>query len=404
MENRRCNDWISSYLKFVEHTESPISFHIWSAISAISASLERRCQMYWGHTVIWPNQYIILIGSSAQSRKGEALSRIADITDSTELNLVSSSITREAMIQTFVTNQQIITNPATGDVSNQCALYCVSQELAVLLGQKNIKFLADLTDWYDSKDRWSYRTMSRQDEIIEGVCLNLLGASAPDWLSSIFPVEVVGGGFTSRCILIVEKNKGKIVADPNLYPVDRDLQEDLIYDLQRIQQLTGEFRFSQEAHDTYVAWYTQQEENMKRGISPIQDPRFGSYMGRRATHIKKVGMAISASRGDDMIINSNDFDRACTILEAAEKKMSSAFNVLGEAKFVKSSTDILNFIQSRGRVSRSVVMRLFYRDVDAWSLEQIEVILQRMKVLKIYSDPAGNEVYYEYVKPEPDEG
>ena len=354
--------------------------------------------MYWGHSKIYPNQYILLIGSSGRSRKGEALNRILDITSNTELNSVSSSITRESFISTFIESSEVVTNHETGEVESQCALFCVSEELAVLLGQKNTKFLADLTDWYDSRDSWSYRTMSRGSETIEGVCLNLLGASAPDWLSSIFPIEAIGGGFTSRCILVVERDKGKIIADPNLYPVDRDLQEDLIIDLQHIQTLTGEFRFSEEAHKDYVAWYTNQEENLKRGISPIHDPRFGGYVSRRATHVKKVGMVMSASRGDDLVINSSDFKRARVILENTEKKMASAFNTLGEAKFAKSSTDILNYIMSKGKVSRAVVMRNFYLDVDAWALEQIEVILTRMKVIKVLHNPTGDEVYYEYIR------
>lgn len=352
--------------------------------------------MYWPPQTIYPNQYIILIGPSGRSRKGEAINLAFDIVRSLDLSFGSSSMTREALIRTFIDSEKSFTDETTSKPKSQCAIYCISPELSVFLGQRDIKFLADLTDWYDSKDVWDYMTVSRGNEQIHGVCFNLLGATAPDWLSSIFPSEAVGGGFTSRCVLVVERNKGKIVADPTILGIDYELRDKLIHDLRLIQSLSGEFRFTDEAKQEYVQWYEDQERKLVRGISPVKDSRFSGYVSRRATHIKKVCMAISASRSGELIINKSDFIRAKSIILAVEKNMASSFENLGEGRFTKQIGEIITFIKAREKTTRSEILNRFYNDVDSWTFERIENLLRQMKVIITTELPDQADRAYEW--------
>ncbi len=274
-----------------------------------------------------------------------------------------------------------------------CSATCVSDELSVFLGQKHIKFLADLTDWYDSRDVWTYETKHQGTDRLMGVCLNLLGATAPDWLPSILPQEAVGGGWTSRTIFVVEEYKGKVVPDPNIVGVNEALKENLAADLEQIHLLTGLIVFSDKALACYIEWYKRQEAGIKKGIFPVPDPRFAGYTARRATHIKKVCMALSASRGDDMIVTLKDFNRGVAILEATEKKMSRAFGGLGKARFADITNSVLNYIMARKKIMRSELLRRFRGDIDSWSLEQIERVLEQMKVIRITLKDDGDVEY-----------
>lgn len=96
---RRLNDWVTGYLKFTENTESPVSYHVWTAISVISGALQRKCLFRWGHSVIYPNQYIVLIGPSGQSRKGEAMRLGKPFLEHIGIPLVSQRIIHEALIR-----------------------------------------------------------------------------------------------------------------------------------------------------------------------------------------------------------------------------------------------------------------------------------------------------------------
>ena len=394
MTDRILPDWLSSYLKYTEDTEPPLSYHVWTGISMIAAALQRRVHMPWGHEKIYPNMYILLIGPSGKCRKGTAMGMGRDLITAVQgISLVSESITREALIRFM---KQNITNMPTegGNVAFQCAVTCISPELSVFLGQSDIKFLANLTDWFDSSDVWTYETKNSGTDKIQGVCFNLLGATAPDWMQSMFPQEAIGGGFTSRCIFIVEDEKRQIVPIPIFTEDHAKLRQALIKDLEAIVTINGTYKFDKQAMAAYVAWYKEQEDITKRGEIIIDDPRFVGYCERRATHVKKLCIIITASRTDSTNIQEKDFNQALALLKAAELKMSKTFGGLGRAQYSDITESVLEYIMKRGEVKRSELLRVFYKDMDTPTLKIVEEVLSQMKVIKIYHDPEQQEVLY----------
>lgn len=400
MSLRRLEDWISGYLEYSQETESPISYHAWTGISLLAAALSRKVYIRWGYEIIYPNMYIVLVGPSGKCRKGSAMNLGKDIISGLGIKVTSESITREALIRSMKRAVASYTEPDTGIVRFHCSLTAMSSELSVFLGQNDVKFLADLTDWYDSLDNWTYETKNVGTDEIKGVCFNLLGATAPDWLQSILPEEAIGGGFTSRIIFIVEEQKRKTIPLPIISDRLTMLREALKEDLEKISILAGEFEFTDETREIYAAWYQKEDDNIKEGNPVIADPRFAGYCERRATHVRKLCMLFSASRGEDLLITQNDFARSLDILTAAEKKMEKVFSGLGTTPYAKITEKILNFFQERKRVSRSELLVVFYRDLDMSILDTIEKTLVAMKVIRVIIDLKNNEVYYEWNKNE----
>lgn len=381
---RRLNDWLASYIEYTRDTEPPLSYHTWTAISIIASTLQRRCFIQWGHNPIFPNNYIVLIGPSGLTRKGEALSLGRPFLEHVGVTIASNRITNEQLCK-YIGDNTTSYKGVDGKVELQSATTIYSSELHVFLGRANIDLLAALTDWYDCLPRWEYSTKHHGKDELTGLCVNLLGATAPDWLPSMLPHEAVGGGWTSRTIFVVEDYKGKVIVDPNeeKYAPNAKLKKALEEDLERIKILSGKFELSPDALEAYKSWYLGQENWMKKGRFPIPDPKFSGYCSRRATHIKKIAMCMSASRGDDLIIRIEDFNRAKALMEAAEKKMPRAFRGLGRARFADLTEATLSFIASRGECLRSDLLKKFYRDIDAWTLDQIERVLVQMKVIDV---------------------
>lgn len=395
---RKLPDWLSAYLTFTENSEPPLSFHTWTALSCISGALQRKVYMKWGHSTIYPNQYIILVGPSGQSRKGEAINIGKSLLTDVGVPTTAERVTREALIRFMKTKVTNYTDPPTRRIVFQSAVTCISEELSVFLGQREIGMLSDLTNWYDSRDEWTYETKNSGTDRVMGMCFNLLGGTAPDWLPSMLPQEAIGGGFTSRCLFVVEEHKRKVVADPNLSAEDHRLRAQLSMDLESINLLAGEMRFSPAAKQRYEEWYISEEGKYKAGKAAIIDPRFAGYSARRATHIKKIAMALSASRGDDLVISENDFARAVGLMNAVEKKMPRVFIGLGKARFAEATETVLIYIQAQGEVNRNEVLRRFYRDVDAYTLEQVEKVLVQMGMVQVMRNGTG-EPRYKYVGP-----
>lgn len=397
---RELNGWLDNYLKYTENSESPLSYHIWCGLSVIAGALQRRVYLRWGlGRVIYPNLYTVLIGPSGRTRKGVAIGIAKEFLKSVPNVTVTpeSSSGRQAMILAMKRASLNFQDPTDGKIKFHCAVTAFSEELSVFLGQGDIAYLSNLTDWYDSKDDWEYETVGRGKDSLQGLCLNLMGGTAPDWIQSMIPHEALGGGFTSRIIFIVEEVKRKLV--PKYMPTQEELalQELLTRDIQRIAQLVGEVTFSPEAEKLYVEWYIDQDTALSAGRPAISDPRFAGYCERRATHLQKLMIICSASRGDDLVIQDVDFVTALKLLTDAEKNMPKTFGGLGKSRMSDESNVIINYIQKVGTTTRTVLLRQFYRDVDPQTLSNIEALMTQMGVVKIRLLPDSGDKMYTWI-------
>lgn len=350
--------------------------------------------MEWGHTTIYPNQYICLIGPSGV-RKGEPLTIAQTLLDRIpRMQMVAEAITKQALIKRIKESMDAFS--ADDRMAMQCAVTILAEEFAIFLGDNDTGFLADLTAWYDARGKWTYETKhSGKDEII-GVCVNILASMAPDWIPVSIPTAAIGGGFTSRILFVVETQKGRTIADPGLYQIDEGLFDDLVHDLERIHSIVGPYTFDKEAKEHYMEWYIKQEKNTQAGRPALKDPRFSGYVSRRQTYIKKIAMACSASRSDDRIITEADFRRARLFLEGAEKNMEGVFGKVGKNVYVGQTQEVMEFIRSKGKVSKAQIMQAFYRDIDGKSFDIIEATMLATQMVRRTLSTQDGEAIYEW--------
>lgn len=394
---RELKDWLESYLEYTENSESPISYHTWCGLSVIAGALQRKVYLKWGlGRVIYPNLYAVLVGASGRTRKGVAIGIAKDfLKNLPSITVVpESSSGRQAMILAMKRALSNFSDPTDNKIKFHSSVTAFSEELSVFLGQGDIAYLSNLTDWYDSKDDWEYETVGRGKDTLQGLCLNLMGGTAPDWIQSMIPQEALGGGFTSRIIFIVEEVKRKIIPKYVVTPEEERLKELLQVDIERISQLAGEITFTPDAEQLYIDWYIEQDTALSAGKPVITDPRFAGYCERRATHIQKLMILCSASRGDDLKINAADFHRAHKLLSDAEKNMPKTFGGLGKSKMSDQSDAVINYIKKTGITTRKALMQKFYRDIDPMTLSNVEVLMQQMGVVKIKLMPeTGDKTY-----------
>lgn len=395
---RELDDWLDGYLTYTENTEPPRSYHTWCGLGLIAGALQRKVYLQWGFERIYPNLFTVLVGPSGRARKGIALGIAKTLL--LELSTVSvapEASNREVLILAMKRANGNFKDPTSGKIVFHCAITAFSEELSVLLGQGDIKLLANLTDWYDSKDAWTYETVSRGRDELQGICFNLLGATAPEWIQSMLPQEAVGGGFTSRVIFIVEENKGKTVAAHDITAKEISLRGELKRDLERMNQLCGGFEFDTAGRQAYISWYEEQDRLLSKGKPAVEDIRFAAYCERRSTHLRKLMILASASRGDSLLLTGDDFARAKRILEAAETKMGKTFGGLGKSKTSDATEQILEYIKHVGTTTRSVLLTRFYRDIDNNTLQEIETMLENMKVVEIKLLTDNREKIYKWI-------
>ena len=389
MSSRILPDWINGFREMTYSGESPEIYKEWVAVSTIAAALQRKCFTQW-ESIIYPNLYIVLVGGAGAARKGTIMAPALDILKEVGIKVASNSITREALIEQFI-NSMLITQYKDRDGNDvfkeHCSLTVFSKELAVFIGEADHTFMVALIDWYDCDKNWEYKTKKRGDEYIRGVFLNLIGATTPTLLYKVFPVDTaIGAGLASRTIFVYADRKSKINALPFPTKEELDLKEHLIRDLGVINTLSGEFILTEEFARLYVDWYEDMCEN-----PPIKEVLLTSYLERRATHLRKICMIMSASRSDEMVLRPEDFHRAVDLMVRTEKDMPKVFGGYGKRDVASLFEPLIAIIMRAGSkgVTFTELIAQFYKDLSKEDLKDMIATLESMGKLEIENTKEG---------------
>jgi hypothetical protein len=394
---RRLSDWLESYLVYTNNSEPPELFHTWTAISTVAAALERKCVMYWGPLRFYPNMYIVIVAPSGKARKGTAMSYGKDMLSRLGVHMAAESITREALVREILNSFDTTINEATSEMTHHSSITIYAPELVVFLGYNQQQLMMDLTDWYDCghgpEGKWTYRTKTQGTDELIGVWVNLIGATTPDLLRSSLSMDAIGGGLTSRIIFVYEEDKRKSVAAPFLTNAERQIGEDLYYDLEQIHMLSGQFKASRAFLDLWIDWYNRQSS------APIfNEPHLLPYCERRPVHVMKLSMILNAMRTDDMIITDSDLQRSINLIERTERKMPRTFSGIGKSPHAEVLSKVMAEIGMAGEIRKSDLMRKFYYDADDRVMELIIETLRSMGFIDRVEK--GNETILIYRKRE----
>ena len=388
MQDRLLDDWIDTYLEYTEISEPSRMYRLWSAIAVIAGCLQRKCRLNWGSLTFYPNMYIVFVGPPA-ARKGTAMDQGFFFLDKLNIKVAAEAITREMLIRDLKNSNDNDMDIKTGKMIFHSSLTIWSQELTVFLGYNNMQLLSDLTDWYDCRNKWVYRTKHEGVDDIVGVFVNLCGATTPELIRSMMPLNAIGGGLTSRMIFIFEFDKGKVV--PYTHSPE-ELENKLLSDLEKIRMMSGRFSGTDAFMELWVDWYIEANKN-----PPFKDSRFDGYMQRRGNHIMKLSMILNASRTGDMIITDKDLQRAIDVLNMTEKKMLNTFSGVGKAPLSDVMAKVMVDISMSGEdwVLFSELLDKYKDDADDWGMEKIMKTLEKSKWVKRKDMPG--DTAYKYV-------
>lgn len=393
MTTRHVPDWLDGFLKYTDNSEPPSTFRLWTGISTIASMLKRKCLIQWGPIRFYPNLYIILVSPPGQARKGTAMSFGIDFSIRSGIKMCADSTTKEALVRE-------IAEAASTDIQEDGTMRfhssytIVSPELTSLLGNGDPQMISWITDWFDCGKGpdgiWEYTTKHQGKDRVSGIWINLLGATTPDLIGKI--PDIIGSGLSSRIIFIYEQKQEKICPIPFLSKEQEVLKESLYNDLEQIQLLQGEFKVTQNFIDYWVEWYTDQSTN-----PPFHDKRLARYCTRRGTHIMKLCMVCSASRDNEMVINSDDLKRAISFLEQVETKMPYTFGSMGESPIAKTLNNMMMDIGTYGTISQKELLQRHYYDIgNPRMFDDMITILEKQGFCRAYQK--NGELLIEHIK------
>jgi hypothetical protein len=373
---RLLHDWLTGYLEYTDNTEPPLMYRAWVGLSTIAAAMERKCCVEMGFLRFYPNMYVVLVGPSGKCRKGVAMTPGLILLEELGLgdHVIADSITTAQLIVRLASVSQTTINEETKEIITHSSITVFSKELAVFLGDYNEEFIMTLVDWYDCKDRWKRETKNSGTYEIDGVWVNLIGATTPKLLREKLNTAALGGGLTSRMIFVTEFDRDKNISYPTLSDEERKLGKRLVADLNQIHRMMGYFVLTPEYLDYYEDWYQSAKDN-----PPFKDDRFADYFERRPNHLVKLSMILNASRTDSMVLEVEDLARAVEVLRATERNMPNTFSGVGKNEMADVIDRMVRLLVVRGtKVSKRELVRIFYHDASVTAIEEVMRTLEAM--------------------------
>lgn len=340
-------DFMDKYLEFsgvgTDQTEAPTSYHRWTCASIIGALLGRQAWFPFGHSKIFPNQYIMLMGSPG-ARKGTALNigkRL--LKEAGYARFTADKVSKERFLMEMRQHDDVNLMEAEDILDlvldEPSETYVMAGEFTDFIGQNNMEFVTMLTNLWDNLPSYDNPKITSKSVKIFEPTVNIIGANTVQGFALAFPPEAIGNGFLSRLLLVYGEPTGVDIAWPE--PADELIAAELITRLKDIRaKIKGEFVRGPGVEEMGREMYSWYKKN------PVDDGRFVHYNTRRFTHLLKLAMIFAASELS-MIITTQHLLKANTMLANTERSMHKALGEFGKAKNSDIANNIVTFLNSR---------------------------------------------------------
>ena len=335
--------------------------------------LGRRMYIQFGHSRIFPNMYVMLIGEpgarkSAAIRIAEKIATAASYeTDTAKFAATKTSPARFWLdLEGVSDEEQMGLKPARkkqADLTDYNELsanifgeefgfgeprecFVLADEGNEFFGIRNLDFiqsLGNVWDWDNESRKYEARIKSGRSARPYQPTVSILAGNTHDNFNLAFPPEILGQGFFSRLLLIYgERSERRFTIPPK--PAEAATAE-IATSLAALRTHQGEVAIDQEAQ-TYL-------DDLYRNWQEIPDSRFRSYVNRRFTHLLKLCllcavMGNSRTRTGSFTISGVSVVEANTYLTAAELLMPRALGEFGKNKNSAVINRIVELLKSKG--------------------------------------------------------
>lgn len=377
------------YFRYVGNNEAPTTFHRWAFLSLIGALLSRNVSIPFGHSKIYPNQYIILTGSPG-ARKGTAIKIGKNLLEELGYRYVAPNKAVKESFWKWMTAQSTYTEIADvedmldWDIETEDRIteaYVAHDEFLDFIGIGDDSFITNLANLWDNLPSFTNPKTRGKDVTINKPTINILSGMTPGGIADTFKSLAIGGGFFSRVLFIYSEPTDIKITFPD--PPDYKVGDQLIAKLQDIRELNGELVLTSAVRELLDKLY--------KSCPRMSDQRFQYYCQRRFTHLLKLVIIITASR---LSLNPTEEDciLANTILYNAELQMPSALGEYGKSKNSEVAQSIITALNiAKKPLAMKEIWKLVSRDLNKFGdlRDIIDGLIVADKIQKI-ATKSGN--------------
>lgn len=344
--DRNYHDWIDAYIKTFSDGFIPPKFIEWAAISAVAAVLERKVWLPVNMSyTAYPNLYIMLVAGPGVG-KSSAIQPAVKLLDhvskyGTKIQMLPSQVTEAKLVDILAKGQRSF--EYKNRIMPQTPFFYYASEASASMKDIYGGFTAILTELFDCNDKFERATKGDGAKSLSVVkpCINILAGSTFDYLHKLIGDGNIMGGFASRLVYVVQKEKfERSFVFGHDRQVDPDRYDCLLMDLHHIYKtLRGPFRGTKEFATAWNEWNTKNDQLLQGMASETLQ----ALMARSSTLMNKLAMILCASTTDDMTITKEHWDRGLALMDDVNENLAYMLRE-GKSRDTKTQSGINSYI------------------------------------------------------------
>jgi len=284
--------WVQRYCKYNSVANAPELFNQWSALTVISACLERRVWVNLTGGKLFPNLYTMLVANPGVGKDQSINPAVNMMREAGVFSVSPISITAKGLLDAIADPKAVKDYRFGTDLVKYHTLFVAVPEFGTLLDKHDLGFLSILNELYNCGPIFEEQLRSRKENLkILNPHMAMLTGTQPSYMASMFPEESWGMGFFARTILVYwgEATKKDMFGAMFEENTAREAEKKaLIKHLKEMQKLVGPVDFTPEAQASIEHFNKVESE-----LTAPTHPRLFHYNTRRTLHLIKLTMVLA---------------------------------------------------------------------------------------------------------------
>lgn len=356
---RKLDNWLDSYLKYTTGTEAPKLMHYFAGVSVIAGALRRKVWIDQIRFTWYPNMYIVFVADPGIATKSTTADLATELLSAVPgIKFGPDNVTWQSLVTSFAAScESFEYNDQWHPMS---ALTLVASEFGSLMDLANQDMVNLFITLWDGRKKYEKQTKMSGSDTIEAPWINMLACTTPSWVATNMDNLAMSGGLTSRTIYVFAEAKENYIAYLDEYAPKglEGLKAALVKDLEHIATtLVGPFKILPSAREWGRTWY---EELWKVTYSANSPDWLKGYIARKQTHLHKLAMILSVSRGDSMEISVEDLQTAQLMLQSTESDLHKVFAKVGKSEASIQADRLIAFVKQHGQTTLEECYKLLH--------------------------------------------
>jgi len=386
--------FLQDYLFYNEENECPRDYHLWSALTVISAANGRRVYCNRGYNTLHTMLYVTLVGKQG-TRKSTAKDIAKDMFTEAcpDIPIGAAVQSREDIVKFMSSEHCLRAMNINGEPIEYRPMVFFVNELKNWLSVNPGAMIEFLTDIYDRK-YFDASTIKHGMQKILHPCLNILACETPEWIIDKLKSKIISGGFARRMIYvyITDEEQTKRIAFPRPTAEMELARQRCVKHLQKIATISGEFTWSPDGYKFFEDWYNT--------MGKPEDEVMAGYYRSKHDQLIKVSMCLALAEDDPKLVLTKDLlVLGLSMLDHIEKNMPLLSVAAGRNELALPQQRILEVLRLHdGHMREKLLRQAIDKDLEPNEqytlLRHLETGLGVIKKITLYrKDIAFEEIW-----------